>query len=825
MNSMPSDPSNKPPLLMLRRYRRILLMLLALLLILGLLPFGIQWGASKALKDLGASQVSIEDVDFNPFTAELVIEGLHAKGPQGEILELDHFLLDWSWLPLLKKRIEVQRLEMSDAVFDLQQDAAGVFALGGFRPPEPEAGSQTKPPEEEGSTPWGIRVSSVDLSDILVRYADPKIQRQARLERLALGDIASWEPKKPAPYEILLHLPTGIVRLEGETQPFNEARKLRGSIDIRGMALGWTAPLLRAAGLSDFDATLDMNMELIAELGPEGPRARIDGRLTVSALKVQLEKSSLSLAANKVGWKGMLKLGEEGEKGLEGLYSLADLNLAGLRIDDLEKGRNLLGVEGGELTALEIQGPGSVQLEQLLLQGTRLLERSVSELEDAKHSLAIGQVVVAGIEADPNKVRLRLVRLDTAGVRITRDSEGTLDLLSWLPEEKAGEVAVYQASGGNSSQVASEPISLHLDELVIGGESNLHFTDQSVTPGFDLRLNPIDLRLGPFDTRVPGASNLDLAVGVERYGRLKLNGQVALLAEKPTLHLKGELRGISLPPLSPYAAQAIDYNLKLGEFGTSIQVDIIAGIIDSHFDVEIDKLELTQEGFTDGGVLTGPLGMSVEAALSLVRDKNGRVDLSLPVKGDLSSPDVRFKSLLVKATGTAVRNAAKSHFASLGVTLLTGVVLPPGTLYVAEKMVEYATTMRFKPVEYDPLIVTLTSPQQAYLKEMATALLERPETSLVVCAWAGGVDLEMLRQKAMAEPQKTGAKPVAGVKKEAGEPLPIQPTEEETLKKLAESRALGIKDYLILQRIEADRVLVCIPQIDLESSPHVEISL
>ena len=59
-----------------------------ILVILTALPYGIQFGLADFLKQHGARDVEIENIDFNPFTGRLLFEQVNAKSATGESLKL-----------------------------------------------------------------------------------------------------------------------------------------------------------------------------------------------------------------------------------------------------------------------------------------------------------------------------------------------------------------------------------------------------------------------------------------------------------------------------------------------------------------------------------------------------------------------------------------------------------------------------------------------------------------------------------------------------------------------------------------------------------------
>ena len=86
-----------------------------LIILLGILiglPYLIKQQARSWLEANGGERVEIRDIDFNPFTAELVLEDLLIEVEDRQPLHFDTARLELEWLPFLEKHIDVQAVEL-----------------------------------------------------------------------------------------------------------------------------------------------------------------------------------------------------------------------------------------------------------------------------------------------------------------------------------------------------------------------------------------------------------------------------------------------------------------------------------------------------------------------------------------------------------------------------------------------------------------------------------------------------------------------------------------------------------------------------------------
>jgi outer membrane protein OmpA-like peptidoglycan-associated protein len=105
--------------------------------------------------------------------------------------------------------------------------------------------------------------------------------------------------------------------------------------------------------------------------------------------------------------------------------------------------------------------------------------------------------------------------------------------------------------------------------------------------------------------------------------------------------------------------------------------------------------------------------LPLDLAIALLKDSNGRIDIGLPVSGDLSNPQFRLGPLIWKALVNLLTKAVTSPFRALG-------ALFPGA------------TEKFEAVAFDPGSAELLPPEKEKLKKLADALQKRPELKLVV---------------------------------------------------------------------------------------------
>ncbi|MGD8614316.1 MAG: DUF748 domain-containing protein [Gammaproteobacteria bacterium] len=305
-------------------------------------PVLIKHFARQWLLEHGGGEVRFRDVDFNPFSGSLLLKELDVKVDRETTLSFASAGLDLAWLPLFRKQIKVQSVEL--AGFHVVVDNRDVLRVGGILLP---AAADAEADEEPASSPWLSGIESLTLRDFRLVYRDPKIETEVTLKRLRLSGLAQWAPDRAAHLELAGSVNGAPVALDAELAPLADTADYRGTLSVRGLSLGRFAPLaqpqLDALGGSaslesafsirqtGSDLTLSHNgslelsgLELVSgDLKLAGQNAEWDGELGVSqstealdvthsggveVAELRLVMEALQLASHSGNWSGELSL-------------------------------------------------------------------------------------------------------------------------------------------------------------------------------------------------------------------------------------------------------------------------------------------------------------------------------------------------------------------------------------------------------------------------------------------------------------------------------------------------------------------------------------
>jgi hypothetical protein len=844
---MPEPPhaAPAPPDRSVTSGRNAALAVLALLLVVGAvltaLPYAIGYGLKRWLTSRGAAPVELTDVDFNPFTGRLGLSGLSVTFDGTRILHLGRGRVQVAWLPLLRKRVEVLRLDVNglEAVIERRPDGTWVAPLP---PPAPPPGPVDAAPEA-ASRPWGFALDTVALNGVTVRYATPGEAHVLRLDRVALSGPATWAPDRPARLEVTGALDDAGLRITATGTPFADAPGAEGHLEVDGLALAPFASRVPAP-VEDLAGSLGVSVDLSARRGADGLSASQAGTVVLTGLSASAAGRRTRI--ERLAWDGTIDLSAPPDGppawtvagALEGGNAVAELAPEGVRVAQRRlvlRGR----VAGGApdalpavtadaaLEGLDVDVPDrntrALSLEGATVKGLGLAPDGAASLAAVQVTgLALGTPLAAADPAPPPV--LAVAALDATG--IARSADGAVDVASVRIEDLVGDLkrdaagnlerlpallAVFAApaapaEGGSApapkaeAAAAPTPTPVRVADLRIEGDSRIAFTDAGVTPPFKATLEVASARLTGLDASDPEApAQVDVKARVGTYTELAVSGTVRPFAPGPTMDLTGTVRRLELPPFSPYTARLLGYDLTAGQMDADLAMAADRGVLSGENKLTLRELSVARRDNARAAAMDEEIAMPLNAALSLLRDRDDTIRLTLPVTGDLASPDVQVGSVINRAVGKALRTAALQY--------ATFALQPFGALVAVVQLAGKATALRLDPVAFAPGTAEVDDTAAAYAERVAALLADRPRLNARLCGKAVAADREALAPPvppaAAAEPQEASAAPA--------------PVTDEQLLALAQRRAEAFRDLLVTAHgIPPDRLLICLPQVEPE---------
>ncbi|MGE5442215.1 MAG: DUF748 domain-containing protein, partial [Bacteroidota bacterium] len=296
-----------------------------------------------------------------------------------------------------------------------------------------------------------------------------------------------------------------------------------------------------------------------------------------------------------------------------------------------------------------------------------------------------------------------------------------------VTEESRPKEAVKEAE-----QAARQGATFAMNSFSVADGGTLRYRDASVTPNANFILDVKGLQVLNLDTGDPRQqTQIRMDATINQYTEVTVNGWAAPFGKAPDFNLTASVRRLELPPLSPYAARAIGLNLESGRLSIDASAAADTGKLNGAFDVTLRDLGFSPLSKAEAERLSASVGVPIETLVGLLQDDQGRIQLKLPVSGDLQNPNFDFGDAIRQTLAGAVQAAVLAPFQ---------LAFAPVAL-IARAAGAGDAGMTFNPIPFDPGKADLTSTGQDMAAALARVLQERDKLKLRVCGRATAQDL------------------------------------------------------------------------------------
>jgi|GEM_PF-3460179 hypothetical protein len=255
----------------------------------------------------------------------------------------------------------------------------------------------------------------------------------------------------------------------------------------------------------------------------------------------------------------------------------------------------------------------------------------------------------------------------------------------------------------------------------------VNFTDDSTKPDVTMKAEIKKLEVLNISTANPSQPmDLALDVLVNNFSTVQAVGSAAPFKPQPDFNLTAKIKRFEMPEVSPYVAQAVGVNIRQGQLSVDTDATAQSGNLNGQVAIVVDKLRFEGLSAEQNKELSSTIGVPVETAVAIMEDANGQIKLTIPVKGDLNSPEFDITRVIGSAVAGAVTAAVTAPFNLLakGGQALLG-----------------SDGSGLQPVTFEPGQATLDADDKSLISGLIRILKEKPNLSLQVCGRATGADM------------------------------------------------------------------------------------
>ncbi|WP_402718074.1 DUF748 domain-containing protein [Janthinobacterium rivuli] len=472
---------------------------------------------------------------------------------------------------------------------------------------------------------------------------------------------------------------------------------------------------LQDARLSLHNVSNDMKQALPFELGVglrEGGLLTANGKFVpgTGAVDAQLNLKQLTLAPVQPLLAQHIKL------------KLAGGSLSG-------SGRLTTG--GGAPKAPKVRYEGGVDIAGLVLNET-----------DGKRFASWKSVRADKLTASvgPDFVDIPELRVVEPNAQLIIENDRSLNAQRLLVKAPEPATATAPAPAATATPAADAAFPVRVRRVRLQN-AKLDFADLSLRPQFAAKIYELNGVVTGLSTKRDARSQIELDGRIDEFGLARVRGQLNPFAPTDNTDLNVVFKNVDMVSASPYTMKFAGYKVAEGKISLDLQYKVRNRQLDGTNQIVLDKLTL-------GERIDSPdaLKLPLELALAILKDSDGRIDLGLPVSGDMNDPQFSYGALIWKAVGNVLTKIVTAPFRALG--NLLGIS--------ADKL---------EAIDFDAGSAVLLPPEREKLKQVAQILAKREQLKLAVPGQFSDTDAAALRAQAVR--RAVAAK--AGIKLEAGE--------------------------------------------------------
>ncbi|MFZ2328001.1 MAG: DUF748 domain-containing protein, partial [Rhodoferax sp.] len=346
-------------------------------------------------------------------------------------------------------------------------------------------------------------------------------------------------------------------------------------------------------------------------------------------------------------------------------------------------------------------------------------------------------------------------------------------------------------------------------------------------------------------------ADLDLRGRAEGTATLEVTGKINPLAKPLALDITGRVRDLDLPPLTAYSIKYAGYGIERGK----LSMDVNYAIQPDGQLSATNKLVLNQLTFGDK-VEGAPNSLPVKLAVALLADRNGVIDLDLPISGSINDPQFRIGAVVWKVLTNLIGKALTAPFALLanafggggGGEDLSAVVFAPGSNVLspeaAQGLDKIAKALLDRPSLHVTVVGTasLEAERDALKHERLKGLMLAAKRRRAVVtgqdtALANGLsdaEYPTLLKEVYRRADITKPRNIVGLAKDIPQAemeallLASITVNEDAVRALALQRGVAVKDYLASRKLPAERLFLGAARTvapDADWKPRAELSV
>lgn len=322
-------------------------------------------------------------------------------------------------------------------------------------------------------------------------------------------------------------------------------------------------------------------------------------------------------------------------------------------------------------------------LPEVTFQGdVRLEDFSTVDGVMAEDFVKWSSVRLAGIDANlnPPVVSIKEMAVNEAHARLAIETSGSINLLTALhqgetnstPAAAKPDKPAKARRGKKETAVAKEtpppatnapapplPAKISVGSIVLSN-AHLQFTDRSLQPNVNATIEQVSGTISGLSSDELQRADVNLAGKVDKTAPVEITGKLNPLNQKQPAELKISFKNVDLHPAGPYSGKFLGYRLNKGKLSMDLNYHIAERKLKSQNLIVVDQLMLGEKVESPDATK-----LPVRLAIAVLKDRNGRIELDVPIDGSLDDPQFQLGKVINRALINVITKIVTSPFAAL----------------------------------------------------------------------------------------------------------------------------------------------------------------
>jgi hypothetical protein len=206
---------------------------------------------------------------------------------------------------------------------------------------------------------------------------------------------------------------------------------------------------------------------------------------------------------------------------------------------------------------------------------------------------------------------------------------------------------------GTTTAIAVDAINIQ------NGSAN--YADLWIQPHFGIGIQALNGSVLGLSSDPQARAKVDLNGKVDRYAPIRIWGETNPLAATTYSDIKMSFKGVELSSVTPYSGRFAGYKIEKGKLSADIEYKLDNNNLNASHKFVVDQLQLGERVESPDAVK-----LPLKLAIALLKDRNGVINLDLPMTGSLDDPQFKLGPLIWKVFVNLLERAATAPFAALG---------------------------------------------------------------------------------------------------------------------------------------------------------------